>query len=152
MTVKLNNLIDARLHGYSVTVEMSSTQLRTLHTAPVQLIAAPGAGKAIIVETVELKATEGTAEYNGMIEPSIVYEDAVDFILFDITAPSIATILTQTAASRPPARAFMLGPQTIDSSNDWVDKAVILTDTSDSTTGDALLTARLQYLIVDLLP
>jgi hypothetical protein len=46
----------------------------------------------------------------------------------------------------------MLGPQTIDSSNDWVNKAVILTDTSDSTTGDALLTAKLIYLIVDLLP
>jgi hypothetical protein len=78
----------------SVTVAIGSAQILAGNTTPVQLIAAPGAGLAIIPISAVVKYTYITAAYATNTTQSI-YFDTLD--IEDNRLISISTILAQTA-------------------------------------------------------
>jgi hypothetical protein len=59
-------IVDALIDGVrSATVTLSSAQLLALHTTPVTLVAAPGAGKWVRVHTIDWGYVYGTAQYTA---------------------------------------------------------------------------------------
>jgi hypothetical protein len=72
------------------TVSLSEAQIESLHTTPVQVIPAPGVGKAIMIIAGSAELTFGTAQYNnntltrlrnvGSTSPALLQVDILDLL------------------------------------------------------------------------
>lgn len=67
LTVRINYLIANPVSSghIKVKVSLSSAQILALHTTPIEAVAAPGAGKAIVVTSASVRLNYGTATYTG---------------------------------------------------------------------------------------
>lgn len=77
---------------------LTQAQIIAMFTTPVTLIAAPGAGKAIIVDEIEFFHDFDTAAYTGGGDVSVEYGSGADVVLAD------ATLITGAADAKTLAR------------------------------------------------
>jgi hypothetical protein len=75
---------------------LSQANITSMYTAGIELVPAPGAGKTIIVDEIELFHDYATAAYTGGADVVIEYDASTDIFLFDstlITATSDAKVI-----------------------------------------------------------
>ncbi len=130
--------------GNQATVTLTSAQILALHSTPISLIAAPGAGKAILPTKVEAFYDYGAAAYAAVASG--------DDLLLKYTDGSGTTVITVETTG------FI--DQTSDQSR-FVLNSGALTPTPDAalvaflggavTTGDGTVTLRIEYDVVTLL-
>ena len=99
--------------GAIVAVTLSVSQLKALNTTPITLVAAPAAGKYIVVEAIEMLTT-GTVGYDGVAtgeDLTVQYGTAGDTIA---TAETTGWLDSATAAGRliVPAVSTAIAPPT----------------------------------------
>jgi hypothetical protein len=87
----VNSQLDESV-GRNAIVTITADEIKALHTTPKVLIAAPGAGKIIVVENVALSLDAGTQYANGD-QLNIRY----DTVAVNLTSPIASTFVTSAA-------------------------------------------------------
>lgn len=126
----------------SVTIPISSAEIKTLFSVGKTLIAAPGANKAIIPSLVLVRYIFGTTQYTLGGNISYRYTNLAGF--------SIGTIITGTVFNGYTAdnlNSSSTGPTTIISN--LVNQPIVLTAaTQDFATGDGTLQVIIYYRVI----
>lgn len=118
-------------------ISVSSAELLAINTTPKTLIAAPGAGKRIIVHNVSSTLTFVTAAYTGDTQLELIYNGS---------SASFALININSAVDRFANHGGVFYNTTTD---DFTNNSVELTtSTSDPLTGSGTITYVLEYSIV----
>jgi hypothetical protein len=146
---KLNGSLAA--HTLLLAVPISSVELKALFSSPKEIVPAPGAGKFIRLLTWELVYRFGTVAYLNADVPGLNY--AGDDTFLHEPGLSFETILSATADSV----GYGVGAshrQSGDSSTKFLrtlieNKAIVLLDDQDMTTGDGTAVVTVTYRIVD---
>jgi hypothetical protein len=127
----------------TVTVTLTSTQLKAMNTTPIQLIAAPGAGKVLVFEQMSVYYTYGTAAYAGQPNFRVHYDGSSTTNYFINAAwtffnrtDSYAIHYTNTASNV----TFLT----------YTNTALQTSFSSDQTTGDGTVKLYIKYRIVTL--
>lgn len=123
----------------TVKVDLSAADLAALHTTPVVLVAAPGAGYSIMMSALMFRFTYGSAVYDFANPLNISYDGAADEIF------NFPTAVINNGANLSGNIAL-----TISTSRDSiVENADVIIDTAAAkTTGDGTLTFWITYSIV----
>jgi len=133
--------VDSSMLIFYTQISLTSAQLLSLNTTPVQLVAAPGAGKIIVPVQVVFDYTYGTATYvAGTFQ---IYED--------VSSPIYATIGNVLNATS--SAIFYRNPSATNTgggTGKCVDNAPLMawTTSSDPTTGDGTLKINVYYKIM----
>ena len=96
--------IDPQVQQLAV-VPLTAAQITTLHTVPVTVIAAPGAGKAIVVEQAVLEFKFGTVAFTGGGVVTLIYHGGSTALHSGSVPASVITAASGTSATE-------VGPQT----------------------------------------
>lgn len=129
---------------YRITGTIAAASVKTLNAAPVSVIAAPGAGKAIMVDRVHWWLDFATAAYNGV--------DAGENLSLKYAGGAIATDAV-TGAGFGDALADehrFVGPATVEPTVNVAVQAQIAVGEWFATTGDSPLKYEIWYRIVTL--
>jgi hypothetical protein len=129
---------------YSGTATINSAAILTINTTPIQLIAAAGAGKAIVMlGTTTVTSTYGTVAYATNTNVEIYTDTATEAqIFFQTVLNNTLTRTTMGSVLNAPAAA---NTQII------ANKGIYLTTLSGNpTAGDGSITINYQYIIIDL--
>lgn len=122
---------------YRKKVSLSSAQILALNTTPIEAIAAPGAGKVIVIHQMTAKLTYNTATYGGA-------NSAISLVDSSLHSLASCTILASTSDTI--RRATLDGDKVIDE-NSAIDLYVSL---GDPTTGDSPVDVYITYEIIEL--
>lgn len=122
---------------YKAKVSLSSAQILALNTTPIQAIAAPGAGKIIIIESMTSKLIYNTTDYAGPAALQLVCNGDTGILAYT----SILT-LSSTAIynSKPGLNVVQLENKAVD----------LYAPTSDPTLGDSTIDVYITYQIITL--
>lgn len=145
------NILGSDANGFTVTpletsIALTSAQLLALFSAPVTLIPAPGAGKAIYVEYMVFEMNRTATAYTGANTTSLVYHGSTTAI----TLPLLGTVFTTAAAAQTVTVVSGLGGATNGTpltANTAVDLA---TATANYAAGTGTAKVFLKYSIVTL--
>ena len=130
--VNNNNLV--------ATVSLSSAQILALNTTPIQLVAAPGANKMIVVSVVAFYYDHNTTAYATNTTLHLRYASAASS---GITLGNFIT-QTQDVIATQTGNLFTSAP------NAFINQALNITvDTGNPTAGDGTLVVKVYYRIVD---
>lgn len=128
---------------YTTTVTLTSAQILSSYTTPIELISSAGTGKAIVPLRAIMKIDYGTTAYATNTNPAIYLASSNKNIF--LAAGSLAATLS---------KIFVMGLDTAYGATDEQiieDKAVYFkTLTGNPTAGDSLITLYIQYIIIDL--
>lgn len=125
-----------------VTVQVTSAQLKALHSTAVTLIAAPGAGKAILVNSMFANFVFGTVQYTGGGAIQLQYHgQATNLLISTIAAATIQAAANASLFFGPASTASGIVVQT----NTGID---IQAGTADFAAGDGVLNVTLEYKVV----
>lgn len=134
---------------YTVNKTITSAQLLALNATPIQVVAAPGANKAIIVEDVIATKAAGTA-YDGIAageDLALRYTDGSGTILASIEATGF---LDQTTAQCRIASKVVPGIAITTNLTPTANAALVAhMATGEIATGDSDLKLRVRYRVVD---
>jgi hypothetical protein len=141
--------------GLEATGTIASAAVLTLNATPVELIAAPGAGKVVVVEEVQLFLDYGSADYVAAAgeDLDITYASGSEIMQID----SDNGFLTASADSHLIAKTTVYDADAATTANGLIyggnaNKAVNLTIlVGEVATGDSDLKYKVKYRIVDLL-
>jgi hypothetical protein len=146
-----NNAVDYAQIALDVaataTVTLSSAQILALYDTPVQLIAAPGSGKLILIDSILWDIAFGTTQYaaGGAIQAQ--YGNTAHGLGSPASASIAAATLNGVAASGYIANGS--GDATLNAPATVRNTAVFLSNaTGDFTTGDSTATLYVRYRIV----
>lgn len=127
-----------------VQVTLSAAQITTLHSAPVALIAAPGASKALIVTGFVFQFKYGTVQFTGGGVVNPVYHSATT----SLTAGGVAAATIQAAANYTGYSPGAAGATALAiSSNTGVD---LYAATADFAAGDSTAIVTVSYDVITL--
>jgi hypothetical protein len=126
----------------AVQVTLTAAQIITLHSVPVLLVAAPGAGKALIVDAMLFQFKYGTVQMTGGGATSAVYHGATTNLL----AGSVAAA-TITAAANATISAGSLATALAVTTNVGVD---LYAASADFAAGDSTAVVTLWYTLYTL--
>ncbi len=84
-------------------VTVSSAQILACNGTPVELIAAPGAGKLIVVDHISVKNVFNTAAYAYTTVANLSYTDQAGAVIQDLVALFLESVATAIAAHSPSA-------------------------------------------------
>lgn len=145
--------LDQTVMRYTSSVTLTQTLLQAIHTTPVSLIAAPGSGKLIVVDEVEILHTYSTAQYATCGKLQVQYHGSSDIV--DAAATTITAAASHTFILRPNAydvdNSTGSTPVNLDAqANLGVD---VTAATADCTAGNAanVLKLRVKYRVITLL-
>lgn len=125
-----------------VQVVLSAAQITTLHSVPVSLLAAPGAGKVILPEGLLFQFKYGTVQFTGGGAVNPVYHGATTNLLTgSVAAATIQAAASATISAGAKASALAL------TTNAGVD---LYAGTADFAAGDSTAIATLWYTIITL--
>lgn len=134
-------IVDALIAGVrKATVTLSSADLLALDSTPVELVAAPGAGKYLAVHLVTGYYTYGTTVYDYADGVALCYTDISNTIIVDLIE-TLTVATSDTVINKPPA-------DTTGSANSVVNRPIAMSGTAAST-GDGTLTLTVWYSIED---
>jgi len=122
------------------TVTLSSANILDLHNTPITLVAAPGAGKWLLVHRVGSYFEYGTVAYAGV--------DPVVYIEYDGTTTSTVPILADRTADHTEA-PVITSAFTTAAATDRVNKALTAIAFDAITDGDGTLTVTVWYTVED---
>lgn len=124
------------------TVTVTSAQIKTLNSVPTTILAAPGAGFGIVVNTIVFNMVFGTTQYASGGVVSVTYTGNATNLLATTLAANQITSATSTRNWIPGAA----GQNTILLNTGLDIKAA----TGDFTTGDGVLNVTIEYKVVAL--
>lgn len=124
------------------TVALSAAQITTLNSVPVALIAAPGAGKVIMVDAMMFQFKYGTVQFTGGGAVSPVYHGATTNLLGgSVAAATIQAAANANISAGAPAAALAL------TTNAGVD---LRAATADFAAGDSTAFVTIWYSVITL--
>lgn len=142
----LDRLASGAVASAEVSGTLSSAQLLAMNATPIEVIAAPGAGSAIIVEEVELFLDYGTATYAADAGEDLVLRYGTSAVAID-TWDDADTIIEGTADERR-----LTKPDTDldldDADNEAVEFAIL---SGEWATGDSPIKYRIKYRTLSLI-
>jgi len=127
---------------YLKRVPLTAAQITTLHSAPVSLVSAPGAGKAVIFHWLTFQFTFGTTQFTGGGAVTPVYHGATTD-LSGTTGVAAATITGAASATKLLPTVAQAGI----TANAGVD---LLAATADFAAGDSTAVVTISYSVVKL--
>lgn len=125
-----------------VTVTVTSAQIKTLNSVPTTILAAPGAGFGLVINTIVFNMVFGTTQYASGGAVSVTYTGNATNLLATTLAANQITSATSTRNWIPAAAG-----QNAILVNTGLD---IKAATGDFTTGDGVLNVTIEYKIVPL--
>jgi hypothetical protein len=132
----------------SATVTLSAAQIKALYDTPVQLIAAPGAGKLVLIDSILWDVAFGTTQYAAGGAIAAQYGNAAHGAGPAASGTLAAASLNGVAASSFLSNAGSAGLLDVAASAS-LNTAVFLSNASgDFTTGDSTATLYVRYRIV----
>lgn len=130
----------------SVTVALTDTQIKGMYAAPVQLVAAPGAGKLILVDRVVLSVTFVAAQYAAGGVITAQYDSTINGAGSAASGTIAAATLNGIAAS---TQLSVNGASVIAANTACINKGIYLSNqTAAFTTGDSTVSATVYYKII----
>jgi hypothetical protein len=118
-------------------VHISSAEILSLFSSPVELLPAPGAGKVIQVTTLIIKKNFVSTPYSGDIYPSIIFNNTPT--LYDAIA-GMSIDFTSSIINQTPPNGVVVENEPL----------LFRTVTSDPTGGDGTIDIYITYKILDL--
>lgn len=131
--------------GLSATVTLTAAQIITLHSVPVVLIAAPGAGKALVVNQLVFEMTTTATQFTGGGVVGPVYHGATTVITGN-TVPA-ATVTTTAGSSNTLLSLGAVANGLVLSSNTGVD---LYAGTADFAVGTGTAKVIVFYSVITL--
>lgn len=131
----------------TATVSLTAAQIKALYDTPVQLIAAPGAGKLILIDSILWDIAYGTTQYTAGGAIQAQYGNTVHGAGSPASASIAAATLNGIAASGFIANGS--GSATLNAPATVKNTAVYLSNaTADFATGDSTATLYIRYRVV----
>jgi hypothetical protein len=144
----LDQLAAGGVEHLEVTGTITSSEILALNATPKELIAAPGAGKAIIVDEIELFLSFGTTAYVAGVgeDLTIEYSAGVDIATWDNDTDDILVGIADERRINRPTVYDVVDATTID--NEAVNASIAV---GEVLTGDSDIKYRITYKVVTLL-
>jgi hypothetical protein len=139
--------VDQSCQTFSKTVTLSSSDIQTMYTTPVQLIAAPGSSKVISLDDVVFYLSYGTATYAGGGTVELNYDTDGTQLL---GTTNVASCITTSSSNVQKGNILPISTSTFNITV-GINKAIVITNnTGVFTTGDGTLKVFLKYRILTL--
>ena len=138
---------DARIRSQAtVRKTITTAQVLALNGTPIELVAAPGAGKVLVPNRLSVYKAAGTAYVAGAGEDlAVIYETSTDTVI----AIDSGGFLDSTAAEFRIGERVPANPEVLDltdNTNDALQATILV---GEVTTGDSDLVVDLEYEILD---
>lgn len=130
----------------SATVALTAAQIKALYDTPVQLIAAPGAGKLVVIDKIVWDIAYGTTQYTAGGAIAAQYGNSAHGV-GDAASSSIAAATLNAVAANEVLSAS--STQIVSVKTNCINAAVYLSNaTADFATGDSTATLYVYYKIL----
>lgn len=147
-----NNAVDyAQLAldvGASVTVALTAAQIKALYDTPVQLVAAPGSGKLVVIDSILWDIAFGTTQYTAGGVITAQYGNAAHGAGPAASGTLAAASLNAIAASSFLSNGGIAGGLDVAKSASLNTAVYLSNQTADFATGDSTATLYVRYRVV----
>ena len=139
--------LDGTVNPVSKVIKKSITnaQMKALNTTPIELIAAPGASKLIVVDKIVAKHQYLTAAFNDQ-DLTVGYDDGADLTVATIDATNFLNGVT--ADTTRPSIVPIDGAAVLDTSAQIENENIALTASGNPTTGGGTLDLYIWYTVI----
>jgi hypothetical protein len=132
----------------SATVSLTSAQIKALYDTPVQLIAAPGAGKLVIIDSILWDIAYGTTQYTAGGVLAAQYGNTVHGAGPVASGTLAAASLNGVAASGFLSNGGIAGGLSVSKTASLNTAVYLSNQTADFATGDSTATLYVRYRVV----